>query len=577
MKRLYELTKLAGKFKNTEVPIKNEKGELLSNEKDQIERWRQYFEQLLNRPKPVTPADIEEATIDLDINTQKPSILEIKAVLKKLKTGKAAGPDDIPPEVLKADISTIAGILKNIFDRIWEGEVFPKDWREGYMVKIPQKGDLHDCNNYRGIMLLSAPGKVLSRVILERLKAALEPVFRDEQAGFRSQRSCADQIATLRIIVEQSFAWNSSLYINFIDFEKAFDSLDRDILWKLMRHFGIPDKIVRLTTGMHHEMECKVLVKGNLTDSFWSFTGVRQGCLLSPFLFLLAIDWLMKQTTMGHRDGIQWSLLRQLEDLDFADDLALLSHSNAQMQNKTTRLNNLASNLGLHIHKNKTKILRINAENEPITLADSPIEEVEGFTYLGSVLNKNGGTDGDIKGRIQKARTSFRMLRRIWKSKELNTRTKLRIFKTNVKTVLLYGSETWKLTTSSLQKLQSFINRCLRQILGLRWFDMVSNKDLWEKTRMIPIGEEIKTKRWKWIGHTLRRPATSTARQALTWNPQGHRKRGRPRMTWRRSVMAEAKDMRKSWGEIERVARDRSAWRKLVDGLCSTVSTQGVT
>jgi len=228
----------------------------------------------------------------------------------------------------------------------------------------------------------------------------------------------------------------------------------------------------------------------------------------------------MKQTTMGHRDGIQWSLLRQLEDLDFADDLALLSHSNAQMQNKTTRLNNLASNLGLHIHKNKTKILRINAENEPITLADSPIEEVEGFTYLGSVLNKNGGTDEDIKGRIQKARTSFRMLRRIWKSKELNTRTKLRIFKTNVKTVLLYGSETWKLTTSSLQKLQSFINRCLRQILGLRWFDMVSNKDLWEKTRMIPIGEEIKTKRWKWIGHTLRRPATSTARQALTWNPQ---------------------------------------------------------
>ena len=572
-KRLYELTKqLAGKFKNTEVPIKNNEGRLLSSEEDQLERWREYFECLLNRPKPVTTVDIEEATTDLDISIEKPSILEIKSAIKKLKTGKAAGPDDIPPEILKADINTIADILRNIFDQVWESEKFPKDWREGYMVKIPKKGDLHDCNNYRGIMLLSVPGKVLSRIILERLKAAVEPEFREEQAGFRSQRSCADQIATLRIIVEQSNEWNASLYVNFVDFEKAFDSLDRDTLWKLMRHFGIPDKIVRLTRGMYQDMKCKVLVKGKLTDAFGVSTGVRQGCLLSPFLFLLAVDWLMKETTKGHRDGIQWSLFHQLEDLDFADDLALLSHSHTQMQNKTTRLNNLSSNLGLNIHIKKTKMLRINADNEPIILTDMPIEEVDGFTYLGSIIDKKGGTDEDIKARIQKARASFIMLRGIWKSKELNTRTKLRIFKTNVKTVLLYGSETWKLTTTSLQKLQSFVNRCLRQILGLKWFDMVRNKDLWERAQMKPIGEEIKAKRWKWIGHTLRRPATSTARQALTWNPQGHRKRGRPRMSWRRSVLADAKDMRKSWGELERVARDRSAWRKLVNGLCPTVS-----
>ena len=88
-------------------------------------------------------------------------------------------------------------------------------------------------------MLLSTPGKVLNRVLLERMKEAVDPKLRDQQAGFRRNRSCADQIASLRIIVEQSLEWNSPLYINFIDYE-AFDSVDRETMWKLLRHYGVP-------------------------------------------------------------------------------------------------------------------------------------------------------------------------------------------------------------------------------------------------------------------------------------------------------------------------------------------------
>ncbi|OOZ56764.1 reverse transcriptase domain-containing protein, partial [Solemya velum gill symbiont] len=85
---------------------------------------------------------------------------------------------------------------------------------EGLVIKLPKKGDLGDCNNYRGIMLLSVPSKVLNRVLLERMKKAVDPMLRDQQAGFRSNRSCADQIASLRIIVEQSLEWNSLFYIS---------------------------------------------------------------------------------------------------------------------------------------------------------------------------------------------------------------------------------------------------------------------------------------------------------------------------------------------------------------------------
>ena len=132
-----------------------------------------------------------------------------------------------------------------------------------------------------------------------------------------------------------SMEFDSSLYIHFVDNEKAFDSLDRDTLWKLLRHYGIPEKIITLIRNTYDGMTCKVAHVGRLTESFQVKTGVRQGCLLSPFMFLVAIDWIMKTTTQkNRRNGIQWTLWSQLDDLDFTDDLTLLSHSHEQMQEK---------------------------------------------------------------------------------------------------------------------------------------------------------------------------------------------------------------------------------------------------
>ena len=300
-------------------------------------------------------------------------------------------------------------------------------------MKIPKKGDLSRCGNYRGITLLSIPGKILNRIILNRIKDKVDPLLRDMQAGFRKERSCTDQIVTLRIILEQSAEWNTPLYINFVDFEKAFDSLDRDSLWKLLRHYGVPDKIVTIIRNSYEGLTCRVVHQGQLSDSFEVKTGVRQGCLLSPFLFLLAVDWIMKNSTEGTRNGIQWTLWTQLEDLDFADDLALLSHQQQQMQDKTNRLASEAKKLGLKINKDKTKVLRANTPNEdPIQLEQERLEDVDSFTYLGSVVDQQGGSDADIKARLGKARTAFIQLKNVLSSSSLRLRTKLRIFKSNV-------------------------------------------------------------------------------------------------------------------------------------------------
>ena len=137
-----------------------------------------------------------------------------------LKNNKAHGPDNIPAEALKADIETSFQMLYELFGKIWEEEEVPLEWKEGHRVRLPKKGNLSICDNYRGIMLLSVPGKVLNRVMLNRLKNAIDEKLRDNQAGFRHNRSCADQIATLRIILEQSQEFNSSLYSVFVDFPK---------------------------------------------------------------------------------------------------------------------------------------------------------------------------------------------------------------------------------------------------------------------------------------------------------------------------------------------------------------------
>lgn len=171
-------------------------------------------------------------------------------------------------------------------------------------------------------------------------------------------------------------------------------------------------------------MTCRVIHEGQLTDAFCVQTGVRQGFLLSPFLFLLAMDWMMKQSTADKKNGIQWTMWTQLNDLDFADDLALLSHMQQQMQEKTSAAN--STRLSLNIHRWKSKVLRVNsASTAPIMLEGEALEEVDEFTYLGSIVNKQGGTDADVRVRIGKARIAYLQLKNIWSAKDLAITTSL--------------------------------------------------------------------------------------------------------------------------------------------------------
>ena len=144
-----------------------------------------------------------------------------------------------------------------------------------------------------------------------------------------------------------------------------------------------------------------------------------------------------------------------MDDLDFADDLALRSHTQQQMQEKTTIIATHSACLGLTMHKGKSKILKVNNNTTPIRLEGEALEEVESSTYLGSVVDKLGGTDADVKVQIGKARAAFHQLQKVWGSSELPRNTKIRIFNSMAKPVLLYGAETRRTTVTTMKKIQS--------------------------------------------------------------------------------------------------------------------------
>ena len=151
------------------------------------------------------------------------------------------------------------------------------------------------------------------------------------------------------------------------------------------------------------------------------------------------------------------------------------------------------------------------------------------------------------------------MLNNVWKSSQYNTKTKLRLYKSSVLSTLLYGSECWLMTENYLNKLSTFYTKSLRRILQIFWPETISNQHLLARCNQDSMGTIIMLRRWKWIGHVTRREPRNISRTALYWTPEGKRKQGRPKKTWRRTVEGELKTLHHTWGPFKNWPRtDRS-------------------
>ena len=456
---------------------------------------------------------------------------EVTGAIKELKNNKSAGMDQIPAELLKSGGKKLISELTNILNKCWNDQKVPKEWKEGIIIKIPKKGNLADCNNWRGITLLSVTGKVFCSILLKRLKDEIDLKLREEQAGFRKNRSCSEQIFTLRNIIEQSLEFQQSMIINFIDFKKAFDSIHRETMWNILELYGIPKKFINIFRTIYENSSCCIKTEDGTTEFFKILTGVRQGCNLSPFLFLVVIDYILRTAMNKENYGITWGKRDRLTDLDFADDIALLATDREKLKEMTTSLEKTAEKVGLRISSEKSKIMEIgNQTNKmPIMVNNQEIEETTKFPYLGSIITHDGDTEADIKCRIGKAMAIFQKMTNIWRSKKISTEIKINLYKSIILPIVTYASETWRITTKLANRLNVFHHRCIRRILNINYKEHITNEEILERSKLNRLEDIITERRMKMTGHILRLPNERPAKIALSWTPtNGKRKRGRP-------------------------------------------------
>ena len=240
---------LHGPQRQNIVPVRLADGSVLLKDKQQIlERWAEHFNSLLNKSNPSDPSVLNALpelppVPSLD---EPPTFIEVLSAVRSLKNNKSAGPDGLPAEILKKGGYLLTRQLHHLICNIWRNETLPQEWKDSHIVTIyKRKGDKSSCGNSRGISLLSVAGKVLAKVMLFRLTTHItEDILPETQCGFRKNRSTLDMIFAARQVQEKCREQNKALYITFIDLTKAFDTVDREILWIVLHKFGVPPKFL---------------------------------------------------------------------------------------------------------------------------------------------------------------------------------------------------------------------------------------------------------------------------------------------------------------------------------------------
>jgi len=284
----------------------------------------------------------------------------------------------------------------------------------------------------------------------------------------------------------------------------------------------------------------------------------------------MAIDFVLKRTTTSEPNlGIPWRQKGRLQDLDFADDIVMLDETQEGLQSLTSKLELNARKIGLKISSEKTKVMNVDNQRGQTTslnikVNDSSVQTVDHFTYLGSIVRNDCDIETDIACRIGKAASVFRRMRSIWSSNAINTEMKVRLHKSIVVPTAIYASETWKSTAKTKKMLNVFHQKCLRRILKITWRDRVTNDEVLRRTRTRPLSDSIVERRLRLAGHILRLPDIRPSKTAIKWIPQeGKRKRGRPKRTWRSTVIDDLSQVNITWQGAEAAAADRTGWRKV--------------
>ena len=439
--------------------VKDSEGKIMCEDTDIKKTWSEYFNRLLNtRNSRKDLEELDKVEGPMDLVTEE----EVKTQLDRMKNKKATGPDEFPIEVVKKLGGTGIAWMTAVMQDIQQNGI-PSEWRKSKITPLYiQKGDPLNCSNYRGVKLLSHCLKLWERVIEARIRTMVN--INGRQYGFQKGKSTTQPMHCLRILQEKMREHQKDLHMVFVDLEKAYDTVPRDLIWYCLRKRGIAEEYVRVIQDMYHDCETAVVTTVGETESIKIEVGLHQGSALSPFLFILILDIVTEEI----REETPWAML-------FADDLVLCDQSKENMEERLENWRGCLEDAGLKVSRAKTEHLPPPGNMERINMEKygggdkTELPTTKAFKYLGTTIDQEGGCGMEISKRIEKAWNRWRELTGVLCDKKIPTKLKVLLYKTAIRPTLMYGNELWPLTHRQEERLSATEMRMLRYIHNINW------------------------------------------------------------------------------------------------------------
>ena len=576
--------------------MKKADGTMAKTDQENADVMFKHFEQVTNRQElssydPSILDEIPTRPTQSAMDTT-PTTKEIQQALRKMQYEKSPGTNGIPTEAFKCLTGTNYQFFEDTITLFWKNDQFqPIDFQQIKLSVLPKKGDLSDPNKWRGIALGDIAAKCISSIIATRLTKYLTTFGIDEQCGSLFGKGCADATFSLKLALQTLHEHNQESFTLFVDLVKAYDTVNRELLWQILKKFGIPPQMIKVLQKLYNNVTYHMKIGGKKTK-FLSTCGVKQGDNLGPILFIFLMQavattlddkwkfqkpdfrWhgIKKDGTPKYNPSLSKGTNYKTKGTPFSfwksyyvDDAAFIFLNRQDLQTASSLITTHFRKFGLTVHcgdrrtnePSKTEAMHIPAPGQKSTendTADIDIDEnhffsfCKNFKYLGTNFSPELNDSNDIKKRIDQAQRAYYALNRnILRNNKIPTHLRLRIYNAIVINLLLWGCESWALKEEDRRKLEVCHHRCLRRMLNITIYQVkeekISNKEVRKRlNNCYTISQMIELRRARWLEKISHMNDSRAPRKLIVaWIPNA-RPTGKPQQTIRHGYATTLQD-----------------------------------